>query len=150
MKPAAIIARANNHSGYRNWTAVAYKIDALTWNRVGTKFLTQLPSEQRLEVSFFSYDTLLERHSRFGIKLDEVDVGWFDDTKDIPSVAVRIAVEALVAYITPLVRNVIEGVKARQKLEEKADRARISARSRELEAERAAKLAEAIRKADGH
>lgn len=151
MKPDAIIARANSHANYyRQWSAVAYRVGPLLWNRVDGKFLTHLPSSQRLEVSFFSYDTLLERHSRVGLKLDEVELGWFDDTKAIPSVVVRAAVEALVAYVTPLARNVIEAVKARAKTEHQAEKTRFWANARARETEQGVKRAAAIRKADGH
>ena len=44
----------------------------------------QLPSGQRLSILFFEMDSLLSTCRTVHLYLDDLDLGYFDDTKDAP------------------------------------------------------------------
>jgi hypothetical protein len=151
MKPDKDLTIATNQSAYRGQWPSDLHIGRLvwTWDSWESSFAALLGSGQTLTVRFSGGKGMLTRSCDVSVRLDEVFLGWFKDTNEIPSVTVRSAVGGLVAPITPMAKRIINLTKSAEKDQLKVFRARADASAQErLEQERAQK-AEAIRKADG-
>lgn len=154
MKPDRAIGIANNSSSYRSeWPYSDYHAGSRVWTRGKLinegEFRTHLDSGQVLAVRFSMPDSVFYRHCSVSVKLDQVFLGWFTDTKAIPSVAARRAVEYLLATLTPTAKRVISQAELKFKEDVQTMRARSAARSREAAAREKTDRDEAIRKADG-
>jgi hypothetical protein len=150
MQPEQVLFIANNSFGYwRDWPPSPFAVGGLTWDRQDGVFRTTLPSGQRLEVSFDSTRSVLARHCRVGVKLDELFLGWFKDTREIPAGTVRQRAEELIAFMTPVSKRVITRVDSTRKSDREAADKRAVAAAKETERQARIAREAALRRADG-